>query len=87
MTVQNNSNQPQSFFATNQKLIDTAGRQYAADGTAAIAMNPQDSMVVDMNPGFSVTVKVPFDMPPGTQPSAIEVHDSAFSGGARVQVG
>jgi hypothetical protein len=40
-----------------------------------------------MNPGFNVTAKVPFDVPPGTQGAAVEVHDSAFSGGARVTVG
>jgi hypothetical protein len=29
---------------------------------------------------------VPFDVPPGTKAAAIVVHDSAFSGGARVNV-
>jgi Protein of unknown function (DUF2510)/Domain of unknown function (DUF4352) len=36
MTVTNTSDQPQSFFVQNQKLIDTAGREYAADSMAAI---------------------------------------------------
>jgi hypothetical protein len=85
MTVTNTGAEPQSFFAQNQKLIDTAGREYAADGMAAMSMN-RDSMVIDMNPGFSITVKVPFDVPPGTVPDKIEVHDSAFSGGATVDV-
>ena len=65
----------------NQKLIDTAGREYAADSMAALSMNRDDNaMVIDMNPGFSITAKVPFDVPPGTQVSAVEVHDSALSG-------
>jgi len=87
MTVANISGEPQSFFVQNQKLIDSAGREYAADTMAAMAMNPADStMVIDMNPGFTITAKVPFDVPPGTQVAAVEVHDSAFSGGARVKV-
>jgi hypothetical protein len=88
MTVTNTGNEPQSFFAQNQKLIDSAGRTYAADSMAAMAMNPTDTtMVMDMNPGFSITVRVPFDVPPGTPVSAVEVHDSAFSGGTRVAIG
>jgi hypothetical protein len=85
MTVTNTGNEPQSFFANNQKLIDSAGREYAADAMAAISMN-NDSMVIDLNPGFNITVRVPFDVPPGTQLSAIELHDSAFSGGATVKL-
>jgi hypothetical protein len=77
--------EPQSFFAQNQKLIDTEGREYAADSIAAIRMN-EDSMVVDMNPGFSINVKVPFDVPPGATPDRLVLHDSAFSGGAAVKV-
>ena len=65
--------------------IDSAEHAYAADAAAAVAMN-QSSMVIDMNPGGSVTMKVPFDVPAGTLPTVIELHDSAFSEGARVQV-
>jgi hypothetical protein len=83
--VTNTGNERQSFFAQNQKLIDTAGREYAADSIAALSMN-SNSMVIDMNPGFSITVKVPFDVPPGTTPDKIAVHHSAFSGDATVDV-
>ncbi|WP_255502937.1 DUF4352 domain-containing protein [Mycolicibacterium sp. CH28] len=86
MTVTNSGNEPQSFFAGNQKLIDTAGREYASDTMAALSMN-EDSMAIDLNPGFTLNVKVPFDVPPGTQPSAVVLHDSAFSGGAKVSLG
>jgi hypothetical protein len=72
----------------NQKLIDSAGRQYASDSSAAV-FNPSNMVtVMDMNPGFTIDdVKVPFDVPPGTPITAVEVHDSAFSGGTRVTVG
>lgn len=47
---------------------------------AAIRMN-DDAMIIDMNPGFSVTVRVPFDVPPGTTATEVRLHDSAFSRG------
>jgi len=80
---------PQSFSVGNQKLIDSAGRQYGPDMSYAVALNPSFVVTVnDVNPGFAVgTVKVPFGVPVGTQVAAVEVHDSAFSGGARVSVG
>lgn len=82
MTVKNTGDQPQDYFASNQKLFDTGGRQYAAD-PMAIA---KDAMVVNLNPGFDLNVMVPFDVPVGTTLATIEVHDSAFSGGAKIKV-
>ncbi|ORV99693.1 hypothetical protein AWC13_09900 [Mycobacterium kubicae] len=91
MTVTNIGQQPQSFFVQNQKLVDTAGKEYAADSMAALEMNRSEngdnnSMLTDMNPGFTVTVLVPFDVPPGTTFKAVELHDSVFSDGAKVKL-
>jgi hypothetical protein len=85
MTVKNTGDEPRSYFAKNQKLIDTAGRQFAADTMADLSIN-KDSMVMDLNPGFELNVKVPFDVPVGTTPAVLEVHDSAFSGGAKIKL-
>lgn len=85
VAVRNIDNDPQAFIANNQKLIDSAGRIYSADAEAAVAIN-HAPMVINMNPGLNITVKVPFDVPAGTAPAAIEVHDSVFSSGARVHV-
>jgi hypothetical protein len=85
LQVSNVGNEPQSFFVQNQKLIDNQGREYAADTMAAIRMN-EDAMALDLGPGFDITVYVPFDVPLGTQPQYIELHDSAFSGGALVDI-
>ncbi|OBA71511.1 hypothetical protein A5641_02105 [Mycobacterium sp. 1554424.7] len=82
MNVKNTGDQPQDFFSSNQKLFDTAGRQYAADPMAI----SKDSMVINLNPGFDLNVKVPFDVPVGTTLATIEVHDSAFSDGAKVRL-
>jgi hypothetical protein len=85
ITVRNVDDEPQGFLACNQKLVDSDGHAYTADTTAAVAMN-NDSMQIDVDPGAKVTLNVPFDVPPGTAPTMIELHDSVFSGGARVQV-
>jgi hypothetical protein len=85
VTVRNTDDVPQPFMPNSQKLIDSAGRMYMADAVAAVAMN-NDSMVIDMKPGFKITMKVPFDVPAGTLPAAIELHDSVFTHGARVQL-
>jgi Domain of unknown function (DUF4352) len=82
MNVKNTGDQPQDFFSSNQKLFDTAGRQYAADPMAI----SKDSMVINLNPGFDLNVNVPFDVPTGTTIATIELHDSAFSDGARVRL-
>lgn len=83
LSVTNIGNEPQSFFVQNQKLIDSQGREYAADAMAALRMN-EDAMALNLGPGFNIIVRVPFDVPPGTQPEYIVVHDSAFSGGVRI---
>jgi hypothetical protein len=83
--VRNIDDERQGFLACNQKLVDSAGHTYTADTVAAVALN-DDSMQIDMNPGENKTLNVPFDVPPRTQPAAIELHDSVFSGGARVRV-
>ncbi len=84
-TVRNLDDQSQEFAPNNQLLVDSDGHTYAADAEAAVAMN-RTSMVVKVNPGANITVKVPFDVPAGTIPTAIELHDSVFSNGVRVQV-
>ncbi|MGV0794369.1 DUF4352 domain-containing protein [Mycolicibacterium sp. XJ1819] len=86
LSVTNIGNEPQSYFGANQKLIDTSGREYGADSEAGMWMNESDGIMSDINPGNSVQVRVAFDVPPGTQPAELEVHDSMFSGGAKVQL-
>jgi hypothetical protein len=83
MSVTNSGDEAQTFFANNQKLVDTQGREYDADSMAAAG---DAGWMEEMNPGFTITAKVPFDVPPGTQVDRIVLHDSAFSGGATVKL-
>lgn len=84
LTVTNIGNKAQSYWANNQKLIDDQGREFENDTMAGINVNEGTAMTSDINPGNSVQVVVVFDVPAGTTPAALELHDSAFSGGAKV---
>jgi hypothetical protein len=82
MTVQNIGDRSQTFFATNQKLT-AAGRQYEADDMVSVWTS---SANVEINPGNSIDAVASFDVPPGTVPDVLEVHDSMFSGGAEISL-
>jgi hypothetical protein len=83
LSVTNIGDRSQSYFGANQKLIDAAGREYEANSTADLWANKGTG---DINPGNSIQVEAAFDVPPGTQPAELEVHDSMFSGGAKVRL-
>ena len=82
MSVRNIGDQPQSYFGQNQKLFDTSGRQYGVSSEASMWLNTD--VTGDINPGNSIQVKEAFDVPPGTTPAEVELHDSMFSGGVKV---
>ncbi|MFD3591668.1 DUF4352 domain-containing protein [Nocardia sp. NPDC058640] len=86
LTVTNTSNKPQSYWADNQELIDDKDRQFANDAVAGMYANDESVWGSDINPGNKIQVVVVFDVPVGTTPAALELHDSAFSNGARVSL-
>lgn len=86
INVTNISDQPQTYFADNQKLIDSQGRTFNNDSMAAINVNPETSIGSPINPGNTLPVTIAFDVPPGTVPAALELHDSMFSGGVKVSL-
>ncbi|WP_078344618.1 DUF4352 domain-containing protein [Mycobacteroides chelonae] len=84
MTVTNIGDKPQTFFAENQKLI-AGGKTFSADSTASMYLG-NDALMAEINPGNKVEVQVAFDVPVGTEPDQVKLHDSAFSGGAAVNL-
>lgn len=87
MTVKNIGTKPQGFSPSSQKLKDTQGRTFESDSSAQIALGDSDVPLWDnINPGNTVQVKVVFDMPKDAVPATLELHDSMFSGGAKVAV-
>jgi hypothetical protein len=84
LSVRNTGNEPQNFFGQNQKLIDVAGREYAAETRADMYMNTEVGVMGTINPGNAIEVKLAFDIQVGTPVGVMELHDSMFSGGAKV---
>ncbi|MEV0295109.1 DUF4352 domain-containing protein [Nocardia sp. NPDC050710] len=82
--VTNTGDRPQTYFGENQKLVDDQGRLYTNDTAAELNLNK--NVISEINPGNKISVTLVFDVPRGTTPSAVEFHDSVFSGGVRVAV-
>ncbi len=84
VTVTNIGDEAQAWFDDNQTLI-IDGKEYNADSMATILIN-DDGFYEEINPGNTMTITLVYDVPAGSSPSAIELHDSAFSGGATVKL-
>ncbi len=87
VTVKNIGNQAQTFDASNQYLYNAQNQKYSADSTASDYANPSGSTFLnEINPGNTVTGVVAFDVPKDVTPITAELHDSAFSGGVKVNL-
>jgi hypothetical protein len=86
VAVTNIGDKAQSFFGDNASLFNAAGQEFSADTEAAIYLEDSSSLYEEINPGNTLNSKVVFDVPAGTTPSSIELHDSAFSGGVTVSL-
>ena len=84
MTVSNIADAPKGLSPSNQKLIDAQGRSFSPDTAAALNLDSDVTFWDEINPGNTVTMPLVFDMPVDAVPSAIELHDSMFSGGVTV---
>lgn len=76
LRVTNIGDKAQTFFASNQYLM-IGDKKYDASSSLS-----DDSWREELNPGLSIDATVVFDIPPTEMPTAIQVHDSLFSGGA-----
>lgn len=90
LTVTNTSDKPQTFFQSNQEMFDDQGRKFTNDGMAEAAIllgdGPSSAIITEINPGNQVSTVVVFDLPAGATADHIELHDSAFSDGATVNL-
>jgi hypothetical protein len=82
LRVKNIGDESQTFDASNQKAY-AGSTEYEADGGASLYANEGSrSFLEGINPGNSITVRIVLDAPTGKKLTKIELHDSAFSGGA-----
>ncbi|GMA32625.1 DUF4352 domain-containing protein [Litorihabitans aurantiacus] len=84
--VANIGDEAQSFLGDNATLVDDQGREHSADSTAAIYLENSESLYTQINPGNAVDTVVVFDIPAVAVPTAVELHDSMFSGGVTVSL-
>lgn len=82
--VTNIGTEAQMFDASSQKALN-GDVKLDADSGASIYVNENgESFIENVNPGNSITAKVVFDVPKGTNLTTLELHDSPFSGGVVV---
>jgi hypothetical protein len=87
LTVRNIGDEPRHFGDGLQKAFGPDGDQYAADTNAGVVANGNGAAIWNViNPGNAVEAKIVFDIPVAATIAAVELHDSAFSGGVRVTV-
>ena len=82
MTVTNTGDEPATLGSGNQMLFIGD-----AEYEATTILSGDDSIFLDdINPGNKISGFVAWDIPRGGRPDRLELHDSAFSGGASVDV-
>jgi hypothetical protein len=83
-TVENTGDEARGLSAFEQLLIDEQDRQHEASVPMAVA--DESPFYAQINPGNSVEGRFFFDVPTDLEPSHVELHDSAFSGGVQVDL-
>ena len=88
IAVTNDKRTAQTYFTTNQYAFDSAGHKLSADPLATIyltgALAANDD--TQINPGVTITAIVPFQISTTDKITSLELHDSAFSSGVRVNL-
>ena len=83
--IENIGDEAQTFFSDNVTGIDSKDRKLASDSNATLYANSDNSgWIEEINPGNSIEAVIAFDVAKGAKLVAVELHDSAFSGGVVV---
>jgi hypothetical protein len=85
--VENIGDEAQTMFGDNQHMYDAQGRKFSADTEAAIYLGDKaQTLFEEINPGNKINGVVVFDVPKNAKPASLELHDSAFSDGVKVNL-
>lgn len=88
LKIANTGNASATFLVNYVKLVDASGKTYDADPTATLYASPdQNAWVAAINPGNAIQGPILFDVPAGTQGTAIQVSDNMFSKGKTIRLG
>lgn len=88
ITAKNIGDKSQSLDDSSQFVYNATGSKYSTDTSADIwaQVTSNDPWGTDINPGNVMTADILFDVPAGVTPTTAELHDSAFSGGVKVNL-
>jgi len=87
LSVKNVGDKAQPFFSANQKLLNAQGQEYSTDDVATSYSNPDYATTFsNINPGNTVEGTIVFDIPKDQTPTIAELHDSAYSGGVKINL-
>ncbi|MEU4237647.1 DUF4352 domain-containing protein [Actinoplanes sp. NPDC026619] len=81
--VTNRDRTPRNFDGSAQKVFDSSGTPYTSDTGAERQVNPV-TWYEAVVPGETVKGQVVFDVPAGTKPTEIEMHETLLSAGVRM---
>lgn len=86
MDVRNISDEPKWYTPFGQKLIDSTGQAHDQDTTATAWHSTQQGYghSFELAPAAAGSTILVFDLPDGTAPAYLELHDFAFSDGVTV---
>jgi uncharacterized protein DUF4352 len=85
--IKNIDKKAHTFSDSEQKAYDAKKVEYSVDSTAALYANSNSQVLFEqINPGNTVKGKLVFDVPDGTKLTSLELHDSLFSGGVKVNL-
>jgi hypothetical protein len=87
LSVKNIGNKAQTLDSMSQYLYNSSNQKYSSDNEATIYENPTNGTFLNsVNPGNVVNGIVVFDVPKDVTPVTAELHDSALSGGVKVNL-
>ena len=73
--------EPQILRGLRTNLV---ARGYEVSTAAHMYLNSDVGIMGQIDPGNSIQVKLPFDVPPDSRFTMLELHDSMFSGGVKL---
>ncbi|MFE9582352.1 protein kinase [Nocardia sp. NPDC006044] len=88
LDVRNISDESKWFLPVGQRLFDAQGTPFEHNLTATLWQATQHgySSSFELTPGQTTTTQLVFDVPPGTTPTHLELHDFVLSNGVSVRL-
>jgi len=85
VTVRNTGPEPALLDPGAQEALDAQGRRYPMSDRAAVFVNDGDpTLLEEIRPGASVPGVLPFELPAGVAPVAVQLRERIGSAGVRV---